>query len=265
MSLDVQNLHFSYGGHEVLKGVSFCAEYGEMLSVLGPNGVGKSTLFRCMLGSVKPNKGTVLVDGEFVQTMSAEALSRRVAYIPQAHHPVFNFSVMDMVLMGTTSRMGRFAQPGKIQENQALSALERMGILHLKDRGCANISGGERQLVLIARAIAQQAKILVMDEPTANLDFVNKIRVMKTVRNLTEDGYTVIQSTHDPDQADFYSHKILALWDGKVLAWGTPEDTISDGLISALYGVDVTVCRIGDGDFRVCVPAWIKKPGGEKI
>ena len=146
--------------------------------------------------------------------------------------PRFYFSVFDMILMGTTAQLSRFVSPGKAQAALAEAALERLGIQHLRDRGCGNISGGERQLVLLARAIAQQAKLLVMDEPSANLDFGNKLRVMKTVKSLTDDGYTIIQSTHDPDQAYLYSDKILALYGGKVLAWGTPRDTISNSLIS---------------------------------
>lgn len=257
--MKIQDLHFSYGDHHVLKGVSYDAELGEFISVLGPNGVGKSTLFRCMLGLLDPTGGSVTIDGQDIQTMTAADLSRHVAYIPQSHNPVFNFSVFDMVLMGTTAQLGRFASPGKAQYTLAEAALERMGIMHLRDRGCGNISGGERQLVLIARAIAQQAKILVMDEPSANLDFGNKLRVMKTVKSLTDDGYTIIQSTHDPDQAYLYSDKILALYGGKVLAWGTPQDTISNSLISTLYGVDVEVCSMRDDAIRVCVPANIHK------
>ena len=257
--MNVENLCFSYGSHEVLKGVSFDAKLGEFISVLGPNGVGKSTLFRCMLGLLNPTGGSVSIGGRDIQTMTAAELSKCVAYIPQSHNPVFNFSVFDMVLMGTTAQLGRFASPGKAQEHLADAALERMGISHLRDRGCGHISGGERQLVLIARAIAQQAKILVMDEPSANLDFGNKMRVMKTVKSLTDDGYTIIQSTHDPDQAYLYSDKILALFGGKVCAWGTPQDTISNSLVSTLYGVDVEVCSMRDDQIRVCVPADIHK------
>ena len=257
--MNVENLCFSYGNHEVLKGVSFNAKLGEFISVLGPNGVGKSTLFRCMLGLLNPTGGSVSIGGRDIQTMTAAELSKCVAYIPQSHNPVFNFSVFDMVLMGTTAQLGCFASPGKAQEHLADAALERMGISHLRDRGCGHISGGERQLVLIARAIAQQAKILVMDEPSANLDFGNKMRVMKTVKSLTDDGYTIIQSTHDPDQAYLYSDKILALFGGKVCAWGTPQDTISNSLVSTLYGVDVEVCSMRDDQIRVCVPADIHK------
>ena len=257
--MHINDLRFAYGDHEVLGGISFDTRYGEFISVLGPNGVGKSTLFRCLLGLSNPTGGEVTVDGKAISQLTPAQLARKMAYIPQFHHPLFNFSVLDMVLMGTTSQLGRFAAPGKAQEKMALAALERMGIMHLKNRGCSNISGGERQLVLIARAIAQQAKILVMDEPSANLDFGNKLRVMQTVKGLAADGYTIIQSTHDPDQAYLYSDKILAIHDGKVLSWGTPQEVMTQSVISTLYGVDVEVCSMHDDGIRVCVPANIHK------
>jgi len=257
LSIKVENLCFSYGERQVLDSISFEAGYGRFLSVLGPNGVGKSTLFRCMLGLLRPSAGTVTIEGNDITSMSAAQLSRHIAYIPQSHNPVFNFSVLDMVLMGTTAQLGQFSSPGKAQQELAESSLERLGILHLKDRSYANISGGERQLVLIARAIAQSAKILVMDEPSASLDFGNRIRVMQTVKKLVQDGYAVIQSTHDPDQAYMYSDMVLALYGGKVLARGTPQETINDKVISTLYGVDVEVCSMRCDEVRVCVPKKI--------
>ena len=261
MRMQVENLRFSYGSHEVLKGVSFPVEDSGFISLLGPNGAGKSTLFRCMLGLLEPSSGSVHICGRDIRNMSAAELSHRVAYIPQSHSPVFNFSVFDMVLMGTTAQLPTFASPGREQEKLAEAAMERLGIAHLRNRGCGNISGGERQLALIARAIAQQAKILVMDEPSASLDYGNKLRVMETVKGLTEDGYTIIQSTHDPDQAYLYSDRILALYDGKILAYGTPRETISSSLISTLYGVDVEVRSLHRDGIRVCVPAHLAKQG----
>lgn len=257
MSMSVKNLCFSYGTRSVLKDISFTANHGEFISVLGPNGVGKSTLFRCMLGLLTPSSGNTFIEDVPITEMSPSKLARYIAYIPQSHNPVFNFSVLDMVLMGTTAQTGTFSAPGKDQIKMAENALDRLGILHLKDRGYANISGGERQLILIARAIAQQAKILVMDEPSANLDYGNRIAVMNTVKNLTKDGYAVIQSTHDPDQAFMYSDKILALFRGQVLAWGSPQETVCDELISTLYGVDVEVCSMRDDQIRVCIPREI--------
>lgn len=258
MSIQVENLSFAYGDHKVLHEVSFQAEYGEFVSVLGPNGVGKSTLFRCILGLLKPSAGQTLVDGESITGMTAVALAKKIAYIPQSHHPAFNYSVLDMVLMGATAQLGGLSSPGQKQVQQAEAALERLGILHLKDRGYSNISGGERQLTLIARAIMQQAKILVMDEPSASLDFGNRIRVMQTVLQLTREGYCVIQSTHDPDQAYRYSDKVLALHGGRVIAYGTPRETINETLISTLYGVEVEVCPMQNDTVRVCVPKQTK-------
>ena len=257
--MKIENLHFSYGSHEVLKGVSFGVEDSGFISVLGPNGAGKSTLFRCMLGLLEPSEGSVHICGRNIRQMPPAELSHRVAYIPQSHTPVFNFSVFDMVLMGTTAQLSRFSSPGKKEAQLAEATMERIGISHLRSRGCGNISGGELQLALIARAIAQQAKILVMDEPSASLDYGNKLRLMETVKGLTRQGYTVIQSTHDPDQAYLYSDQILALYDGKLLARGTPRETISSSLISRLYGVDVEVCSMHRDDVRVCIPAHLTK------
>lgn len=257
--MKVENLQFSYGENDVLKNICFSAERGQLLSVLGPNGVGKSTLFRCMLGLLAPTKGNTSIDGKPITEMSAAQLAQCIAYIPQSHNPVFNFTVFDMVLMGTTAQLGSFESPKKKQIEQVEAALDRLGIFHLKDRGYSNISGGERQMTLIARAVAQQAKILVMDEPSASLDFGNRIHVMQMITALTKDGYAVIQSTHDPDQAFLYSDRILALYNGQVLAWGPPQEIVCDSLTSTLYGVDIEVCSLRGDDVRVCVPANLDK------
>lgn len=254
MSLCVNDLSFSYGQRQVLRDVSFQAHRGEVLSVLGPNGAGKSTLFRCMLGLLTPTAGGTQIDGRDVSRMGASELSRAIAYIPQSHNPVFNFAVLDMVLMGTTAQIGRFSAPGAAQLAQAEAALAQLGIAHLRDRGYCHISGGERQLVLIARAIAQQAKILVMDEPSASLDFGNRLRVMETIGDLARKGYAIIQSTHDPEQAYQYSHRILALYQGRVVAFGTPQETMQDGLISQLYGVPVAGFSFMEDKARVFLP-----------
>lgn len=253
MSVTIQNLCFYYGESPILQDVSLNTKYGEFISVLGPNGAGKSTLFRCILGLLQPTSGSICIDGISISTLSAAQLARKIAYIPQSHNPVFNFSVLDMVLMGTTAQLGSFESPKQKHIQQAEAALEQLGISHLRDRGYGNISGGERQLALIARAMAQQAKVLIMDEPSANLDFGNRLRVMQTVRTLTHEGYTIIQSTHDPDQAYRYSDEILALQNGRVLAWGTPAETITDSIISELYSTTVEVCSMRNDKIRICV------------
>ena len=253
--IDVQNLSFSYGRRTVLKNISFQARSGEFLSVLGPNGAGKSTLFRCILGLLPPQSGRILLDGRPLTELRTQELARMAAYIPQSHAPAFNYTVSAMVLMGTTASLNRFSAPGAEQKRQADEALEHLGLGALADCGFQNLSGGEQQLVLIARALAQQARILLMDEPSASLDFGNRLRVMERIRALADEGYTVVQSTHDPEQAYRYSDRILALKDGAVLAFGTPQEVVQSSLISALYGVETEVCSFRNDRLRTCIPA----------
>lgn len=254
MSVEVKNLSFSYRARSVLTNVSFTAERGRLLSVLGPNGVGKSTLFRCILGLLKGYTGQILVDGADAKSLTARELARAVAYIPQSSYPAFSYSVHDMVLMGTQSRFSPFSSPGREGERLAAEALERLGIESLAHRAYTKLSGGERQLVLIARALAQQSPILLMDEPTANLDYGNQMRVLSKVRALTEEGYAILQSTHNPEQAYLFSHEILAMKDGSVLARGAPEEVLTAGLVRDLYGVEVEVESLRNDKMRVCIP-----------
>ena len=255
MNLKVEHLDFCFGKRQILKDISFETQGGEFLSILGPNGVGKSPLFRCILNLLRPNAGTITVDGRDVGQMTAREMAQHIAYIPQFHSPTFNYSVLDMVLMGTASQLRTLETPGKAQIEIAQNALARMKIEHLAEHPYDFCSGGEKQLCLIARAIAQQAKILVMDEPSASLDFGNRIRVMQIVRSLVADGYAVVQTTHDPEQAFMYSDKILAIHDGHVLAWGTPQAVMEDALMSKLYGIDVEVHSLHNDTIRICVPA----------
>ena len=252
--IEVQNLSFSYGERPVLRDVSFALDRGTLLSVLGPNGVGKSTLFRCILGLLKGYTGSITVDGRSVRDLGSRELAKRVAYIHQSNYPAFNYSVFDMVLMGTTSQTGALTPPGKKEERAAHEALERLGIEALAQRSYTQLSGGERQLVLIARALAQHSPVLLMDEPTANLDYGNQLRVLTKVRALAGEGYAIIQSTHNPEQSYLFSHRILAMRDGQVLANGAPREVLTAGLVRSLYGVDVEVESLRGDQMRVCIP-----------
>ena len=254
MKLSVERLSFSYGGgRTVLDDVSFRAEEGQLLSVLGPNGVGKSTLFRCMLGLLSGYTGAIRLDGADTRPMPARQIAHRVAYIPQMHYPAFNYSVFDMVLMGTTHTMGAFGTPGEKQRRAAEAAIERMGISHLAGRSYLRLSGGEQQMVLIARALAQQSPVLMMDEPTASLDYGNQHRVLSCVRALAHrDGYTVILSTHNPQHALTYADAILALHGGRVLTHGAPGVVLTAQALKTLYGVDVCMADTPAG--RVILP-----------
>ena len=252
MSLTVKNLSFSYGAHQVLTDISFELHKGEFLSVLGPNGVGKSTLFRCILGLLPGYTGQILSDKDDMRTLPHRETARRIAYIPQIHTPTFGYTVLDTVLMGTSRQVGMFAQPGKEQIAIASEALSRVGAAHLTQRNFSNLSGGEQQLVLVARAIAQQADVLVMDEPTSALDYGNQLRILQLVRELAQEGYAVLLSTHNPQHALSFASRILALSDGRVAALGDAQDVLTEDLVHTLYGVHVTFAQTPGG--RVLVP-----------
>ena len=210
MKLTVKELTYTYrGGHTALRNISFAARQGELLSVLGPNGAGKSTLFRCILGGLPDYGGAILLDGRDARTLDQRTLAAHIAYIPQIHRPTFGYSVLDTVLMGLTRQLSPFRSPSAQQEQQALATLEQLGVVHLTYRNFAELSGGEQQLVLIARALCQQADILVMDEPTSSLDYGNQLRVLRCVHDLSRQGYTVVLSTHDPQHALRFSDRVL--------------------------------------------------------
>lgn len=254
MGIEVKDLGFSYGTHRVLDGVSFCGGSGELIAVLGANGAGKSTLFRCILGLLPEHSGEILINGKSIRTMNSRALAQACAYIPQSAAPAFDYTVLETVLMGMTAQLPVLSVPTKNHERAAMEALRSLGIDALAQRGMGKISGGERQLVLIARALAQGAKLLVMDEPTANLDCGNQHLVMERVRALTESGYTVLLSTHDPDHALRYADRVLLLHGGMVLAQGAPQEVMTGELLSRLYGVTVRVVTVeGEPPVRVCV------------
>ncbi|MCC6193965.1 MAG: ABC transporter ATP-binding protein [Burkholderiales bacterium] len=243
--LAARDLAVGYGDRVVARGITFTLEAGEVLAVLGGNGCGKTTLFRTLLGLLPPLSGAVEIDGADLATLSPPARARRFAYVPQQQTMPFAFTVADAVLMGRAAHVGWFAQPSSDDRALAIDALERVGIARLAPRPMTGISGGERQLVLIARALAQGAPVLVLDEPTANLDYGNKLRVLREIERLRGEGRTIFLSTHDPDHALAHADRALLIADGRVLALAAVADALTDATLSALYGVPVQVSEVG--------------------
>lgn len=252
MKLEVRNLNYAYGEREILRDVSFSVRKGDFCAVLGANGVGKTTLFKCILGILRDYRGKIRSDGTDLRTLSAREMARLIAYIPQVNHPTFGYSVLDTVLMGAAGQGSAFAQPGKKQYAAAYAALERIGIADFAARSFFHLSGGEQQLVLVARALAQDSQILIMDEPTASLDFGNQFRALEKVHALTEEGYTVLLSTHNPQHALSFSNCLLALKDGSVAAFGDTKTELTAELIERLYSIRARM--VGCGGVSAVIP-----------
>lgn len=250
MTLAALALDFGFPGRTVGSGLNLALAEGEVLAVLGPNGSGKTTLFRTLLGLLEMRGGGVSVGGRPLASFSRAELARTIAYVPQASSSYFDFSVLEMVTMGRTAHLGAFAQPGARDRELAQRALQRMGIAALAERSIAEVSGGERQLALIARALASEAQAIVLDEPTANLDFGNQARVLAEIGRLRESGIAVLLCTHDPDHALQIADRALLLREGKVLAQGPTEKVLTGENLSALYGIPVRVTRNEDGGLR---------------
>ena len=258
MSIDVRDLSFAYGKRQVLRQVSFRTRPGQLVAVLGPNGAGKSTLFRCILGFLPRYRGEIALCGHDLRSLDRRSLARLAAYIPQSSAPVYNYTVRDTVLMGADP----FHGPGPSQQETADRVLETLGIRDLAARGINEISGGERQLALIARAMAQQAKILLMDEPTASLDYGNQFRLLRQVRQLADSGYTVLLSTHNPEHAFRFATDVLVLREGGVRVFGPAAETLTEELLREIYRIPLTVADIPvpGGSVKGCV--YDACPGG---
>jgi iron complex transport system ATP-binding protein len=253
MKLETHNLAFGYPERPVGRGVSLSVAPGEVLCLLGPNGCGKTTLFKTMLGLLKPHGGHVTVGGDNLESLTRPELARRVAYVPQGSMAPFPYTALDLVLMGRVAHRGLFAGPTDEDRDAAAQALTDLGIEHLTNRDVTRLSGGQRQLVMIARALAQAAPLIVMDEPTASLDFGNQVTVLSSVRRVADRGVGVILSTHDPDHAFSVATQVALMREGEVTASGAPSTVISEANLEQVYGVRVHIARLSNGQ-TVCVP-----------
>ena len=256
MKLVVDRLSFGYPhSRPLLKEISFCAESGELISLLGPNGAGKTTLFRCILGQLRAS-GEMTLDGQPLSSLSPRQLASRVAYIPQSHSPAFSYPVEEMILMGAAAGLKWFQHPGRTERERLDEVIDSLGLEPLRQRAFDTLSGGEQQLVMMARAMMTDARVWLLDEPAANLDYGNQTRLLLQLQQLAAKGYLLIQSTHSPQQAALYSSRVLALADGKLAGDGEPAKVLDAEMIQTLYGLKVQVCDIPSGgrNVRVFLP-----------
>lgn len=238
--LRLRAVRSGYRRQPVIDGIDLDIGEGEILCLLGPNGSGKTTLFRTLLGLLPPLAGDIELLGTPLSQWTRAALAREVGYVPQAHDGMFAFSVEDIVVMGRAARVGLFAAPSQHDHAIASHCLDTLGIAHLATRSCTDISGGERQLMLIARALAQEPKLLVMDEPTASLDFGNQLRVLEHIVRLRDAGMAILMSTHQPEHALRCADRIALLAQGRIVASGPAATTATVAQLANLYGVEET-------------------------
>ena len=250
---EVKNISFDYDGEVIFSDISFSIERGDVLCILGPNGTGKTTLIKCLNGLNEINSGEILINGEDIKGLSFRQISKHVGYIPQSHVPSFPFKVFDVVLMGRAPYLNLTDSPKEEDRKIALDALKTLGIEGLKDKEYTNLSGGERQLVFLARVLCQKPDILILDEPTSHLDFGNQIKLLEIIDNLARSGLSIIMSSHFPDHAFLSSTKVAIMKNKKFIDFGTPDDVVTEENLKKAYSIDVKLMELDDKR-KVCVP-----------
>ena len=255
--IELKNLVFGYSKErQVLNDVSIEFHSDIITSVLGPNGSGKTTMLKTMLGLIRPLSGKVIIDGKDLNSISLKERAKLMAYVPQKHNAVFDYRVIDVVAMGRVSYSGIFSNTSKNDLAIAMESMEKMGIGHLAEKAYTQISGGEQQMALIARALAQQAKILILDEPVTGLDYGNQIKLLKTLKKLSEEGITCIKTTHYPEHALWTSGRAVFMRGGQVLEHGTTDDVVTSKNLKAIYDTDIAVLKrpISETTVSTCIP-----------
>jgi iron complex transport system ATP-binding protein len=255
--IKVEGVHFSYGRHKVLNGVTFEVKKGEFVCILGANGCGKTTLLKTVLAFLRPQQGQITLYGRDIHAMPEKELAQKVAYIPQTHTPPFPFTVIDVVLLGRTPYLSRAYRPTARDERIAKEAMERLGIGHYAQKSYTELSGGQRQMVIIARALAQQPDILIMDEPTASLDFGNQYLVLAQMLSLAGEGMGILMVTHNPDHALYCADHIIAMRGGSIVSLGEAREVINEPTMRDIYNMTIKVrdVNIAPGtDATVCIP-----------
>jgi iron complex transport system ATP-binding protein len=248
MSLVCTNITFAYNGTRVLHQVSLDVPKGSFCALLGRNGSGKTTLLHCLCGILHPESGEIMVDNNPVHLVNGTARAKCISLVPQESDQIFPFTVLDLVLMGRNPHLSGFAMPGAEDEKTAWQALELLGAAHLAKRRVNQISGGERQLATVARALAQQAPVMVLDEPTNHLDFHNQYHLLYQIRKLCRDqNLTVLASMHNPNAVAAVADRVVLLEAGHAVAHGDAESVLTQKQLSRLYGMPLVESRLTGG------------------
>ncbi|WP_418179938.1 ABC transporter ATP-binding protein [Aliarcobacter lanthieri] len=250
--IDAKNISFSYQNKEVLNNINFELHQEDILSLIGKNGCGKTTLLKILLGIYK-SSGNIKILSKNINEYKNKELAQLISYVPQTHQIPFEYTVFDVVLMGRLAYTNLFSNYSQNDKDITIKNLEKVGILHLKDKIYSQISGGERQLAFIARALTQNAKIIFMDEPVTGLDYGNQLKLLKFLKELAKEGYTFVKTTHYPDHALYASNKVMMLKDGIVLDYGLVDDKLTVENINKLYDVNVEIIKRDNG-YKFCIP-----------
>ncbi|MDD4802179.1 MAG: ABC transporter ATP-binding protein [Syntrophomonas sp.] len=263
MIYQVKNLFFKYPaqGRSILQDASFTLQAGEIITILGPNGAGKSTLLNCLANLLKPLRGEILLCGRKMCEMSAKEVASCISYVQQTHIPTFAYTVLNYVIMGRAPKIGMFRKPKAQDEQAACEALDLLGIAHLADKPYTEISGGERQQATIARAIVQEPKVILFDEPTSHLDYGNQYRILVMIKNMQKQGYSIIITTHNPDHAILLGGKTAILDREGQLDVGKSSDLITEERLRKLYNTDLKLLPVQEVSRMVCVqPSLFRDP-----
>ncbi|MGB0681540.1 MAG: ABC transporter ATP-binding protein [Magnetovibrionaceae bacterium] len=248
--LQARALEIGYPNKRLARDINLTVEPGRTLVLLGPNGCGKTTLFKTLMGLLPELGGEVLLRGRALRELDRSEIAKALAYVPQATGGFFPFTAFDTVLMGRTAHLGLFASPGPEDRALALDALAQLGLADLKDQAFTTMSGGQRQLVLIARALAQGSSLIILDEPTASLDFGNQALVLDRMESLRAAGKGLVLSTHDPDQAFRLADRVALLTQTGLKGFGTPEAVLTEDALENVYGIPVKREILSDGTFH---------------
>ena len=240
--LTLKNIRFGYdAGTAVLDSLSLQVEPASITAILGPNGTGKTTLLNTILGFLEPEDGEILLDGRNIRDYSRKQLSQVFGLVPQTEHIPLNFTVFEYILLGRTPYMGMFSMPLQADYEAAERMIELLKIPHIQNRPVTELSGGEQQLVLLARALVQEPKVLLLDEPTTHLDLGNTAAILNILKDQAARGVTVVFTTHDPQAAAYCADQLVLMKQGQVLSAGRVEEILTSELLSQVYGVDIWV------------------------